>query len=83
MGFVAITIGFDLDMTLIDSRPAILDAFAALSDEVGVRIDLEQVDARLGIKLEAELANWFGPSDLPAAAETTIGRRWSNGQALE
>ena len=62
------TVAFDLDMTLIDSRPAILDAFAALSDEVGVRIDLEQVDARLGIKLEAELANWFGPSDLPAAA---------------
>ena len=56
-------VGFDLDMTLIDSRPAIMAAFVALSNEVGTRIDLEQVDARLGVKLEDELAQAIATED--------------------
>jgi len=44
-------IGFDLDMTLIDSRPSILEAFAALAAETGTAIDPEAVDRRLGLKL--------------------------------
>lgn len=44
-------VGFDLDMTLIDSRPQTLGAFAALAGETGVTIDLAEVDQRLGIKL--------------------------------
>jgi phosphoglycolate phosphatase len=62
------TIGFDLDMTLIDSRPAIMGSFAAVARESGVPIDLEQADARLGIKLEDELAHWFPPDRVDAAA---------------
>ena len=66
-------VGFDLDMTLIDSRPAIMAAFGALSDELGALIDLEHVNRRLGVKLEDELAYWFDTSEIPAAA--TVFRR--------
>lgn len=51
-------VGFDLDMTLINSRPAILGSFAAVAEELGVAIDLAQVDRRLGVTLEDELARW-------------------------
>jgi phosphoglycolate phosphatase len=55
-------VGFDLDMTLIDSRRAILVSFAAVATATGVPIDPEAVDRRLGIKLEDELAYWL-PAD--------------------
>jgi len=61
-------VGFDLDMTLIDSRPAILASFAELARETGTVIDLAAVDSRLGIKLEDEVAFWFPPGQLVAAA---------------
>jgi phosphoglycolate phosphatase len=60
-------VGFDLDMTLIDSRPAIMAAFAELSRETATVIDLAAVDGRLGIKLEDELAFWFPPDQQAAA----------------
>lgn len=61
------SVGFDLDMTLIDSRRAILGSFAGAAADTGVAIDLAEVDRRLGIKLEDELAHWFAPDDIPAA----------------
>jgi phosphoglycolate phosphatase len=67
------TVGFDLDMTLIDSRPAILASFAGLARDTGTAIDLTAVDSRLGIKLEDELPFWFPPEQHEAAA--TIYRR--------
>jgi phosphoglycolate phosphatase len=60
-------VGFDLDMTLIDSRPAIMAAFAELSRETATHIDLAAVDGRLGIKLEDEVAFWFPPVQRVAA----------------
>lgn len=62
-------VGFDLDMTLIDSRPAILAAFAGVARDTGTRIDPAEVDGRLGIKLEDELGHWFAAAEVPAAAE--------------
>ena len=59
--------GFDLDMTLIDSRRVILASFAAVAAATGVPIDTEAVDSRLGIKLEDELAFWFPADRVPAA----------------
>jgi phosphoglycolate phosphatase len=59
--------GFDLDMTLIDSRPAIMASFAAVARETGVAIDLAEVDVRLGIKLQDELAHWFPPAEVDEA----------------
>ena len=61
-------VGFDLDMTLIDSRPAIMAAFAELARETATAIDLAAVDGRLGIKLEDEVAFWFPPERQAAAA---------------
>jgi phosphoglycolate phosphatase len=53
------TVGFDLDMTLIDSRPGIHAAYRALSAETGVWIDADLAITRLGPPLEQELAHWF------------------------
>jgi phosphoglycolate phosphatase len=70
---VAVTpgvVGFDLDMTLIDSRPQILESFRALAGETDTAIDLDVVEDRLGIKLEDELASWFSADDIVEAAAT-------------
>ncbi|MGW0535986.1 HAD family hydrolase [Streptomyces sp. NPDC003032] len=55
----ALTVGFDLDMTLIDSRPGIKAAYQALSAETGTYIDADLAITRLGPPLEQELRNWF------------------------
>ncbi|MGW7198293.1 HAD family hydrolase [Streptomyces chryseus] len=57
-----LTVGFDLDMTLIDSRPGIKAAYEALSAETGAYIDADLAVTRLGPPLERELAFWF-PED--------------------
>jgi phosphoglycolate phosphatase len=62
-------VGFDLDMTLIDSRQAILTSFGEVARETGTTIDLAAVDRRLGIKLDDELAFWFPAGEVAAAAE--------------
>lgn len=61
-------VGFDLDMTLIDSRPGIKAAYLALSAETGAVIDTDLVVSRLGPPLEDELVNWFPASRVPAMA---------------
>jgi phosphoglycolate phosphatase len=62
-------VGFDLDMTLIDSRRAILSSFAEVARETGTAIDLAAVDRRLGIKLDEELAFWFPADQVAETAE--------------
>jgi phosphoglycolate phosphatase len=62
-------------MTLIDSRPAIMAAFAELARETGTGIDLAAVDSRLGIKLEDEVAFWF-PAGQQAAAVAGYRRHY-------
>ncbi|MCX4823936.1 haloacid dehalogenase-like hydrolase [Streptomyces sp. NBC_01142] len=54
-----LTVGFDLDMTLIDSRPGIHAAYRELSAETGVWIDADLAVTRLGPPLEQEMAHWF------------------------
>jgi phosphoglycolate phosphatase len=53
-----LVVGFDLDMTLVDSRPGIRASFEALIAETGITVDIETVVGRLGPPLEVELANW-------------------------
>src|SRR5215467_3627310 len=65
---VAGPVGFDLDLTLINSRPAIMAAWSAVAEELGVTIDLDEVDTRMGIKLEDEVAYWFPAADQEDAA---------------
>src|SRR3954467_10069463 len=57
-----LVVGFDLDMTLIDSRVGVHAAMRALIDETGAPIDADVVVARLGPPLEQELAEWV-PAD--------------------
>jgi len=54
-----ISVGFDLDLTLADTRKGIAATFVALSERTGVPIDTAAVVSRLGPPLEMELANWF------------------------
>ncbi|MFE5854817.1 HAD family hydrolase [Streptomyces sp. NPDC056500] len=64
-----LTIGFDLDMTLIDSRPGIHAAFTALSAETGVWIDADLAVSRLGPPLDQELAHWFPEKHIQAMGD--------------
>jgi len=64
----ALMVGFDLDMTLVDSRPGIGAAWAVLAEETGVRIDIASVVSRLGPPLEIEVANWFPAAEVAAVA---------------
>jgi phosphoglycolate phosphatase len=64
-----LVVGFDLDMTLIDSRPGIEATFEALSRQTGVYIDAGLVVNRLGPKLETELAEWYPAKDVVPAAD--------------
>src|SRR5579863_10081757 len=59
--------GFVLDMTLVDSRPAVMAAFEELARETGTLIDLGAVDSRLGIKLEDEVGYWYPAQEQVAA----------------
>ncbi|MEU9333911.1 haloacid dehalogenase-like hydrolase [Streptomyces sp. NPDC048290] len=53
------TVGFDLDMTLIDSRPGIHACYRALAERTGTYIDADLAITRLGPPLEEELIHWF------------------------
>jgi phosphoglycolate phosphatase len=64
-----LVVGFDLDMTLIDSRPGILATLVALSEETGVPIDGELVVSRLGPTLESEMAEWYAEERVPAVSD--------------
>lgn len=57
-----LTVGFDLDMTLLDTRPGIRAAYVALAEKTGVAIDADAAVTRLGPPLRWELARWF-PAD--------------------
>lgn len=62
------TVGFDLDLTLADTRCGIGAVYDALSAETGTFVDSALVAGRLGPPLETELANWFPAARIPAMA---------------
>lgn len=64
-----LVVGFDLDMTLIDSRPGVIATFEALNAEIGSTIDGPLIASRLGPTLESELAAYFPPEDITAIAD--------------
>jgi pyridinium-3,5-biscarboxylic acid mononucleotide sulfurtransferase len=64
-----LVVGFDLDMTLIDSRPGIAVALDALSAETGVHIDSAAAVSRLGPPLDEELAYWFPAEQVAPMAD--------------
>lgn len=54
-----LVVGFDLDMTLIDSRPGVIASFDALNDALGTAIDGRAIASHLGPTLETEMAVYF------------------------
>ncbi|NNN33953.1 HAD hydrolase-like protein [Streptomyces sp. S3(2020)] len=63
------TVGFDLDMTLIDSRPGIRACYLELSERTGTYIDADLAITRLGPPLAEELAHWFPADEILAMAD--------------
>jgi phosphoglycolate phosphatase-like HAD superfamily hydrolase len=73
-----LVVGFDLDMTLVDSRPGIRASLEALGAQTGVAIDADVVLGRLGPKLEWELAQWFPAADVEDACERYRALYWDH-----
>lgn len=63
------TVGFDLDMTLIDSRPGIHACWVELSERTGTYVDADLVVTRLGPPLAEEMAYWFPADRIPAMSD--------------
>lgn len=63
------TVGFDLDMTLLDTRPGIRATYLALSAETGTPIDADLVVTRLGPPLLEEIRNWFPEDEAERAVD--------------
>lgn len=59
------TVGFDLDMTLFDTRPGVARVWQLFVADTGVAVDIDLVVSRLGPPLVDELANWV-PADRTA-----------------
>ena len=62
-----LTVGFDLDMTLVDSRTGIVATIRAVLDELGVAITDEQVWRGIGTPLEQVFAPLLPPDLVPGA----------------
>lgn len=60
-------IGFDLDLTLIDTREATAHALRTVNKELGERIDVDAVVSRLGPPIRDELRQWVPEARLDAA----------------
>lgn len=60
-------IGFDLDLTLVDSRPGIEAVYRQLIARTGVPIDIANL--RIGPPLEDELRKWFPEEQVSATAD--------------
>jgi phosphoglycolate phosphatase len=63
------TTGFDLDMTLIDSRPGIKAVYEQIVAESGHAIDTDLVVTRLGPPLEWELGQWMPEPEIARWAD--------------
>jgi uncharacterized protein len=62
-----LVVGFDLDMTLIDTRPGISACLTALAGEAGVSLDVDGMVTRLGPPLDLLLAPelpQLGPAEI-------------------
>lgn len=58
-----LVVGFDLDMTLIDTRPGFAACLVALGEEAGVDFDVADMVEQLGPPLDMMLAPYFPGAD--------------------
>src|SRR5690242_15942814 len=61
-------VGFDLDMTLIDTVPGFVPTLLALGAELGVEMDVEGMTSALGPPLDQVLAPYVEPGPAMQAA---------------
>ena len=64
-----LVVGFDLDMTLIDSRPGIAVTLRKLAEETGVEVDVDALCARLGPPLDQLLAPYYPAEQIPGLVD--------------
>ena len=68
-----LVVGFDLDMTLIDTRPGFAACLEALGAEIGVEFDVAGLVSRLGPPLDLMLAPYF-PDAAPGFVDGLVDR---------
>jgi len=64
-----LVVGFDLDMTLIDTVPGFGAVLEALGAEIGVEFPIAEMTSRLGPPLETMLAPHLAPEAVAAAGD--------------
>ena len=63
-----LVVGFDLDMTLVDSRAGIIDVLCLVDEEHGLGLDADAaVDVLFTSTLDVEFERWFGTRGGPLA----------------
>lgn len=62
-------VGFDLDMTLIDTVPGFGAVLRVLGEELGVTFPIEELTSRLGPPLEQILAPYLPAEEIDAAGD--------------
>jgi phosphoglycolate phosphatase len=76
-------IGFDLDMTLVDSADAIVDSIAHTCREYGVDIDEAAVRAGVGLPLDRVFPDYIPDVPYAEALELYRSRYLSHGLAMQ
>jgi phosphoglycolate phosphatase len=64
-----LVVGFDLDMTLLDTRAGIAATYRAFTERTGVWVDADLAVSRLGPPLATELARWAPDAVVPSLIE--------------
>ena len=64
-----LVVGFDLDMTLIDTAPGFRDVLTALGTELGVEFPVAEMTARLGPPLDMLLAPYLAADAIAPAGD--------------
>jgi phosphoglycolate phosphatase-like HAD superfamily hydrolase len=64
-----LAVGFDLDMTLIDTGPGIGAVLDALGEELGVEFAIAEITAALGPPLHHVFADYLPAEQVPAAVD--------------
>lgn len=64
-----LVVGFDLDLTLIDTVPGFRAVLVALGEELGVSFPVEEMTAKLGPPLDLMLEPYLPAAEIPAAGD--------------
>lgn len=69
-----LVVGFDLDMTLVDSRAGIARTLQSAAADVGIALTDEQIWPTIGIPLADALRQWLSEEQVPQAVATYRAR---------